>query len=310
MIDDGLAVASYGERMRDSPFYNEFNVGTEKIQTAWKLALKAHSQQKYGSFPYSKHLEDVVKCLEKFGFKASANGKSPHADSRSCPSAEDIICAGWLHDVAEDTSVTIAEIEAQFGSSVSDIVARVTDEKAPTRHERKVLTYPKIRGHFDATVVKLADRISNVKASLANDQQQFQKYSDEQEKFHAATYVPMLAEPMWAYLRFLLEQTLAEKPALLTNARLFCLERPDVKIEVKASIDSEDLRIEDYAIGSSIKLINGGDSDYERILSIKAENKNSVTLALLKQRFHGNSAYSEILEWLSENGIPFESWSG
>jgi hypothetical protein len=94
------------------------------------------------------------------------------------------------------------------------------------------------------------------------------------------------------------------------EARLYRHERPDVKIEVKASIDGEDLRIDDYAIGSSIKLINGGDSDYERILTIKAEYKNSVTLSLLKQRFDGNSAYSEIQEWLSENGIPFESWSG
>jgi hypothetical protein len=296
--------------MRNRPFYNEFNTGTEKIQTAWKLALKAHTEQKYGLHPYSNHLEDVVNCLQKFGFKTSPSDRNSPADGRNCNNIEDIICAAWLHDVVEDTSITISDIESQFGFAVSEIVARVTDEKAATRHERKALTYPKIRGHFGATVVKLADRISNVKASLASDQQQFQKYADEQEKFHAATYVPMLAEPMWAYLRFLLEQSFEEKPAPLKEARLFCHQRPDVKIEVKAAIDGEDLRIDEYAIGSSIKLINDGDSDYERILTIKAENKNSVTLSLLKQRFHGNSAYSEVQEWLSENGIPFESWSG
>lgn len=288
--------------MNETAFYNQFNPATPKILLAESFAVKAHAEQKYGSLPYKRHLEDVVVCLERFGFKARYA-----ADSSLI---EDLICAGWLHDVAEDTNASLDDIEALFGVQVRDIVSRVTDETAPTRSKRKELTYPKIRGHFGATVVKLADRIANVTASLVSSEAQFIKYADEQKKFQNGICVPMIAEPMWAHLRFLLEQKFGEKAQPLKSVRLFYDVRPDVKIEVKAFIEGNDLRIEDYAIGKRIESLFDGDSDCERILTVKSELKDSVLLALVQNRFHGNSALSDIGTWLSENGIPFESWSG
>lgn len=288
--------------MNTQSFYSQLNPATERIQNAQALAIKAHGDQKYGSYSYSKHLEAVVSCLERFGFKAG--------NAKSNLLIEDIICAGWLHDVAEDTKVSLAQIESQFGFNVKDIVARITDEQAPSRTERKALTYPKINGHFGATVVKLADRIANVKACLDDNESQFRKYAEEQKTFKEAVYVPMMAEPMWVYLRFLLNQKFGEKLQPLKFARFFYEERSDIKIDVTAKIDGENLRLEDYAIGESIKKMFDGDSDYERIVTIKSDFKDSVLLALLQQRFHGNSALSEIQDWLSENGIPYEDWSG
>lgn len=288
--------------MSAKPFYSPSNPSTKKIQDAYIIALEAHGEQKYGPHQYSKHLEDVIKCLERFGFNSR--------NAASSSMIEDIICAAWLHDVVEDTEISLARIEEQLGFSVMDIVARVTDENAPTRDERKALTYPKIRGHFGATVVKLADRISNVKASWSDNQYQFQKYCEEHKKFQEAAYAPMLAEPMWAYLQFWINQKFNLKPTPLERAQLFFERRPDVKIDIVALIENGDLRIEDYAIGESIKSHFDGDVDYERVVTVKSGHKDSVLLALLNQRFQGNSAISEIQDWLFENGIPFEIWSG
>jgi hypothetical protein len=288
--------------MNAQPFYSQFNPATEKIQKAQAFAVKAHAEQKYGSHPYSKHLEAVVSCLDRFGFKPDR--------AKSNPLIEDIICAGWLHDVKEDTKISVAEIESQFGFNIGDIVSRVTDEQAPSRAERKALTYPKIHGHFGATVVKLADRIANVKACFADNESQFLKYACEQKKFEDAVYVVMMAEPMWSYLRFLLSQKFGEKPQPVKSARFFYEERTDIKIEITAAIKDENLRIEDYAIGESLKRMFDGDLDYERIIMVESNSKDSVLLALLQQRFQGNSAFSEIKDWLLENNIPHQNWSG
>lgn len=288
--------------MNEQSFYSQLNPATEKIQKAQAFAVKAHADQKYGSLPYSKHLEAVITCLDRFGFKPEK--------AKNNALIEDIICAGWLHDVAEDTQISIADIESQFGFNVKDIVSRVTDEKALTRAERKALTYPKICGHFGATVVKLADRIANVTASFGNSESQFLKYAEEQKKFQDAVFVPMMADPMWSYLRFLLNQKFGETLKPLKSALLFHEERADIKIHITSDIKDENLHIEDYAIGEALKQMFDGDIDYERILTVKSHLKDSVLLALLEQRFQGNAAFSEIQLWLSENNIPFENWSG
>lgn len=287
--------------MNDPTFYNQIHRTTQKINKAWVFSLNAHAGQLYGEQPYARHLEDVALCLEKFGF----NHKAAETD----PFIEEIICAGWLHDVVEDTKITIAEIEKEFGHSVADIVARVTDEPGMNRAERKSKTYLKIRGHLGATIVKLSDRISNVKASLNSNEPQFIKYVEEQKKFFEATYVPMVAEPMWNELRRLTEKKYSQTSIPLTEAILFRLEREDIKINVRASYENEYLCINDNANGRTIESINNNKIDYERVLKIAPELKNSVLLALLKDRFSGNSAYSEIRDWLKENSIPFESWS-
>jgi (p)ppGpp synthase/HD superfamily hydrolase len=74
--------------------------------------------------------------------------------------------AGWLHDVLEDTATSKTELVRNFGEEIADIVYRVTDEPGADRTERKRKTYRKIRGHYNATTVKLCDRIANVEASL------------------------------------------------------------------------------------------------------------------------------------------------
>lgn len=44
---------------------------------------------------------------------------------------DDMLCAALLHDVVEDTAVTIEQINSTFGSSVADMVAMLSDVSKP-----------------------------------------------------------------------------------------------------------------------------------------------------------------------------------
>lgn len=80
-----------------------------------------------------------------------------------------VIAAALLHDVVEDTETSQAEIEARFGALVAKIVAEVTDDKSKTKAERKRLQVEKAASKSpEAKLVKLADKISNLRDILAS----------------------------------------------------------------------------------------------------------------------------------------------
>ncbi|WP_293291816.1 HD domain-containing protein [Oricola sp.] len=74
-----------------------------------------------------------------------------------------LVAACYLHDTVEDTSVTEADIRAQFGDDIADLVMDVTDPaglKGKARRERQVAhtagSGPRVKR------LKLADKTSNV----------------------------------------------------------------------------------------------------------------------------------------------------
>lgn len=75
-----------------------------------------------------------------------------------------ILQAALLHDTVEDTETTFEEIEKEFGKSVRDIVAEVTDDKSLPKMERKRLQI-KHAPHKsrEAKLVKLADKLYNLR---------------------------------------------------------------------------------------------------------------------------------------------------
>ena len=160
-----------------------FEAGVKLVKLAEQFAINAHGNQRYGAHPYSYHLGAVQRVLGRFGFGNDVV----------------LVASGWLHDCVEDTGISIDEIERLFGPNVSDIVHRVTDEPGVNRKERKAKTYPKIRGHQQATIVKLADRIANVEASKS-EPNKFSMYQREHLEFRAHVYVAGLADEMWSYL--------------------------------------------------------------------------------------------------------------
>lgn len=112
---------------------------------------------------------------------------------------------GYLHDVVEDTEFTCEDIETRFGKPVADAVAILTDEPGNNRKERKQKTYAKmsqVTGDLQiALIVKTADRLANVQASLETDRKdKLKMYQKEHSAFKTAVYRPELCDALWETL--------------------------------------------------------------------------------------------------------------
>lgn len=156
------------------------------VERAETFARLAHGDQRYGEFAYAIHLRAVVTVLQRFGVDDPV-----------------ILAAGWLHDVLEDTQRTPEDLRLFFGEDVTAIVEALTEPKEGNRAARHAATYPKIRAHPWARLVKLADRIANVEAGgpLVT------MYLKEHAAFKAALYPGghnLVEDDMWAHLDNLL----------------------------------------------------------------------------------------------------------
>ena len=164
------------------------------IKRARQLALQAHGGQKYGAHPYSHHLDQVVALAE------------PHFPWRLF---DEGVAAALLHDAVEDTGLTIGEIEHDFGPVVADAVGFCTDADGPSRRLRKRRTYLQMRASIDeahrrmhsmnphkgiplGVVVKMADRLANLKATLSDENRALGRmYLQERGAFLLAISSPL-----------------------------------------------------------------------------------------------------------------------
>lgn len=159
----------------------------ELEKKAFTLAEIFHQNQKYGNEPYTKHLEDVVIILKRFGI------------TNPC-----VLAAAWLHDAVEDTSLTIEAVKEEFGDDVASLVYAVTTEPGKNRKERNAKTYPKIAAQQEAIYLKLADRIANIQASIESSPQKLKMYQKEFPDFKEALQQPGIADEMWCLLEELI----------------------------------------------------------------------------------------------------------
>ncbi len=132
-----------------------------------KFATKAHGDQKrkYTGDPYIVHpiaVAEIVKTV-------------PHTDA--------MIAAALLHDVVEDTPVTIEQIKDKFGSEVAELVGWLTDISRPENGNRKTRKSLD-RDHSanapaEAQTIKLADLIHNTKSIEKHDPHFWKVYKQE-----------------------------------------------------------------------------------------------------------------------------------
>lgn len=130
------------------------------IEKAKAFAAKAHQGQKRknASEDYVVHPIRVAELLKRAGFH------------------EELICAGYLHDVVEDTPYTLQDIEREFGRGVRDLVAAHTEDKSKSWQERKKHTIDTVReASFDVKALIIADKLDNIR-SLKKD---IETYGDE-----------------------------------------------------------------------------------------------------------------------------------
>lgn len=164
----------------------------EKKKQARMLAEFLHAAQTYDDQEYIYHIDSVVAILEEFGV----------AD-------QDAIIAGYLHDTVEDTQATLKLVKKYFGEEVMHTVNAVTNERGINRKERNLKTYQKLMKHKKGIIVKLADRIANVRQSLAkNNMGFFKMYYDEYPSFRSALYdeSDLQAKPLWNCLDALMKK--------------------------------------------------------------------------------------------------------
>lgn len=83
----------------------------ELIHRAEDFARQAHGDQKrkFHGAPYWHHLQAVARTLMRYG------------------ATPDVIAAGWLHDVIEDTKTSYQELSQKFGFVIANLVIEVTD---------------------------------------------------------------------------------------------------------------------------------------------------------------------------------------
>jgi guanosine-3',5'-bis(diphosphate) 3'-pyrophosphohydrolase len=122
------------------------------IRMAYEMAVEAHSQQRRKSGdPYILHPIAVAKiCVEEIGLGPTA-----------------VVCA-LLHDVVEDTDVTLADLRAKFGDKITTIVDGLTkldniyDVRSPQAENfKKILST--LTKDVRVVLIKIADRLHNMR---------------------------------------------------------------------------------------------------------------------------------------------------
>jgi (p)ppGpp synthase/HD superfamily hydrolase len=123
----------------------------------------------YGEgIPYWHHLEAVHDALVESG----------------CADQE-VLAAGWLHDILEDVPNTspMSLLDDGVTPYTLALVDAVTEPQGHCRAVRHQLAYPRIARMQDAVLVKLADRISNVRACAKTGDSRGKMYAKEHEEF-------------------------------------------------------------------------------------------------------------------------------
>ncbi|WP_266032486.1 HD domain-containing protein [Brucella intermedia] len=136
---------------------------------AMAFAIGAHAaidqRRKYTGDPYIVHPRAVVKILRDHGIN------DPH-----------VIGAAWLHDVVEDTQVTIEQIETTIGPRIGHMVSELTNVPLEFGNRRARLWENLRRSGFaspDSQNIKLADLIDNTRSIVQYDPKFAPKYLEE-----------------------------------------------------------------------------------------------------------------------------------
>ena len=126
----------------------------EKIKMAYELAANAHKNQKRKSGePYIIHPTHVALILCDIGMDCET------------------ICAGLLHDVVEDTDVTLEDLKDTFGEDVASLVDGVTKltqikytaDKVEMQAENLRKMFMAMSKDLRVIIIKLADRLHNMR---------------------------------------------------------------------------------------------------------------------------------------------------
>jgi guanosine-3',5'-bis(diphosphate) 3'-pyrophosphohydrolase len=119
------------------------------VGDAYRVAAVAHEGQrrKGRDRPYIEHPLRVAALLREAGFD------------------EEVIAAALLHDVVEDSEMSIEEVAKAFGARVAELVGALTEEGTiePYEHRKDAHRAQVEAAGRDAAAIYAADKLSNVR---------------------------------------------------------------------------------------------------------------------------------------------------
>ncbi len=139
---------------------------------ALEFAQKAHGEQrrKYTDELYIEHPKRVAELV------------------RTVTHTSEMICAAYLHDVVEDTSVTIQDIKRKFGGKIGRLVEELTNEYVTQKYPKMNRRWRKEKDterqqniSIEAKTIRLADIIDNTPTISQNDTTFATRYIPEME---------------------------------------------------------------------------------------------------------------------------------
>ena len=145
------------------------NVGIPVLKRAYEFSAQAHKgQYRESGDPYVEHCLEVAFILAE-----------QHMDSAT-------IAAGLMHDVVEETDVTIDQIRQEFGEEIAELVDGVThisgvefestEEKQVDYYRKMLLSMAR---DIRVIITKLADRLHNMRTLEALDEKRRKRISQE-----------------------------------------------------------------------------------------------------------------------------------
>ncbi|MGD9486907.1 MAG: bifunctional (p)ppGpp synthetase/guanosine-3',5'-bis(diphosphate) 3'-pyrophosphohydrolase [Calditrichaceae bacterium] len=144
--------AEFDQLLNDIKLYASDFDG-EALKKAYDFGLKAHlRQRRYSGEPYFEHCLNVAKILAELKMDSST------------------IISGLLHDVVEDTGVTLDQLKEEFGETVSSMVDGVTkigELKFQSKEAQQAETFRKMllsmAQDVRVIIIKFADRLHNMR---------------------------------------------------------------------------------------------------------------------------------------------------
>lgn len=184
------------------------------------FAIRAHMGQVRKNEPDKPmiiHPISVGQLLESFGYD------------------DNVVAAGYLHDVVEDTKYTIESIEENFGSDIASLVMSASEpDKSLSWEERKKYTIEKTKKlPLRNKLVICADKINNLEdlflkfeKSGKRDFSRFKRGEEQQKWYYTNVYKSLITGenkdlPIFVKLKNILDKVFYKKEDLFLKDTIF-----------------------------------------------------------------------------------------
>ncbi len=120
------------------------------VRDAYELLSSKHSgqRQKVNGRPYIEHPVLVATDVSQAGFEP------------------ELVAAALLHDIVEDSDVSVEQVRERFGDRVAELVEAMTDTAEVEPYERRKALHREriVDAGPDAAAIFAADKLNNVRA--------------------------------------------------------------------------------------------------------------------------------------------------